>query len=680
MRNVARLIAVTAVVLFLASGAAALDINTSDDLRYFSGEEAHLWVESGTADTTFFGDLHLDDSSTNLTLGPASEINNFFTQDTGTGTGQCETGQAIQYINPDGTYSCADLDQAEGEGDGAENQVAVFEDGANITSYPNLYWDHNEDRLGVDVETPSHTLDVGGDADISGDLMGSGNTLWDSTEEHVPTQVLEADNLSVDAGDHLTDGGEVDLGGSITLNVDGDTLDWEAMDISEDHVNVDHLGDADANLNMNEYRITDVVSEADGDAVNRSFVTDEIDEAETNATQDLFEVLDEGDDADGEDMVNIGQVGIGTDDPSTGIELDVEGDADISGTLDIVTDLTGSDIVDSTQISGEAVTEDEIDADALGDALTGGDGTILSIDEGDGLDIDEGSLIVGAGTGIDTDGTSVSIDEDAVAQLGEDETIDADLWTFEEDLRVEGDLDVWGNVTNTDVENLNVNGSLLPPADYDGEFDVGDTDQRWNDGHFAGTVDADTVTAVTIEQDGEPVLDESTSFGDEASSDVDGSYDDLQLVTDAVDDTALDNDASFTMDGLTLTDDLDLSGDNDITSVGLVDGVDLGDPGDGITIHDTNDNYELDVDTAMFAFDEGSLEIADDGVDTDQIDTDAVTDTELDDDAVGQDELDTEDVDDHYLRRDGTDAMEGDLDMGDNNIDNVDCIGDECSE
>jgi len=37
---------------------------------------------------------------------------------------------------------------------------------------------------------------------------------------------------------------------------------------------------------------------------------------------------------------------------------------------------------------------------------------------------------------------------------------------------------------NTDIENLNINGSLLPPSGYDATFDIGSSSRRWRDAYF----------------------------------------------------------------------------------------------------------------------------------------------------------------------------------------------------
>lgn len=178
------------------------------------------------------------------------------------------------------------------------------------------------------------------------------------------------------------------------------------------------------------------------------------------------------------------ELGIGTNTPSA--MLDVNGDTQLNGDLDLETysitgigDLEGSEIVDSDNIKDESVsstdigsgevTSQEINTGISGTGLSGGEGSALSVN---------------TDTGLTTGNGDVEIDNSVVPRKGIDESISASRWTFQNNVRIQGNLDVWGNIQNTDVENLNINGSLYPPSGYSDTFDVGSTDRRWATGYF----------------------------------------------------------------------------------------------------------------------------------------------------------------------------------------------------
>jgi len=182
------------------------------------------------------------------------------------------------------------------------------------------------------------------------------------------------------------------------------------------------------------------------------------------------------------------ELGIGTNNPSA--TLDVNGDAEINQGLDMassaitgISDLGGTGIVNNNQISDGAVTSNKIGSQEVtsNELSTGVAGTGLSGGAGS-------SLSVNTDTGLTTSGDNILINTAIVPRKGEDETVTASQWTYENDVQVQGNLDVWGNITNTDVENLNINGSLLPPSGYSDTFDVGSTSRRWRTGYFQDMV------------------------------------------------------------------------------------------------------------------------------------------------------------------------------------------------
>ncbi|WEL19810.1 Trimeric autotransporter adhesin [Candidatus Nanohalococcus occultus] len=87
------------------------------------------------------------------------------------------------------------------------------------------------------------------------------------------------------------------------------------------------------------------------------------------------------------------------------------------------------------------------------------------------------------------------------------------------DATIRGDLDVFGSITNTNVSDLSVNGSILPPEGYSSTFDVGSSSREWRDGYFSGTVYASNFQdAGTGDSISDTYVDES---GDTMTGDLD---------------------------------------------------------------------------------------------------------------------------------------------------------------
>jgi hypothetical protein len=91
----------------------------------------------------------------------------------------------------------------------------------------------NGDTLEGDLDAGGHVLsgigalNLAGDTDLQGnDLKDStsGKLLYDSSEENIPLNALEQDEVTVNAGSHLSGGGTISLGGSVDVDVDDDFL------------------------------------------------------------------------------------------------------------------------------------------------------------------------------------------------------------------------------------------------------------------------------------------------------------------------------------------------------------------------------------------------------------------------------------------------------------------------
>lgn len=66
----------------------------------------------------------------------------------------------------------------------------------------------------------SVTVGIGGALDLAGDLLATdGEVIWDESNTYIPQGRLQNDSITVTAGDSLTGGGTVALGGSTTIDL-----------------------------------------------------------------------------------------------------------------------------------------------------------------------------------------------------------------------------------------------------------------------------------------------------------------------------------------------------------------------------------------------------------------------------------------------------------------------------
>lgn len=69
--------------------------------------------------------------------------------------------------------------------------------------------------------------------DLSGnDLIDGATTVWDTSAGHIPLTSLEADSITVTAGDGLKTGGSVTLGGSVTVDIE--PADFAGTNLEDD--------------------------------------------------------------------------------------------------------------------------------------------------------------------------------------------------------------------------------------------------------------------------------------------------------------------------------------------------------------------------------------------------------------------------------------------------------------
>jgi len=156
---------------------------------------------------------------------------------------------------------------------------------------------------------------------------------------------------------------------------------------------------------------------------------------------------------------------------------------------------------------------------ALGTDTTGD--YVFNLTQGTGITIT-------GGTG-ETSTPLIAIDTSVIPGIGDTETITG-TWTFSEDTTFQKNVIVAGNITYVNSETVNVNGSIVPP--YSDLFSIGTASNQWK-----------LIHGVSLLQDGNAVLDNTTSFDQAGSSDatVAGEYNelDIQLGTGVVSSTEL---------------------------------------------------------------------------------------------------------------------------------------------
>jgi hypothetical protein len=201
------------------------------------------------------------------------------------------------------------------------------------------------DLAGSELTDNSGALDVNlktlsSDSSISGsDYDGSSGRTWSVAWG-------DADDLGSNGGlsDNVVNGDELSdsmCGTDKVLVFDGNNWVCESKSAvgTDDQGLPSVLGNnnqANMSIDMNKKRIKNVPKpQAQGDAVNKSYVDDKAGEADNNATQNLEQVLEEGNGA-GDDNINMdsqnikdaGKIGVGTANPSE--DLDVDGSASVS--------------------------------------------------------------------------------------------------------------------------------------------------------------------------------------------------------------------------------------------------------------------------------------------------------------------------------------------------------------
>ncbi len=384
-----------------------------------------------------------------------------------------------------------------------------------------FFVDHQNDKVGIGTTSPSDKLVVAGNATIQGTLdvegpietasqqqlevnasllppkgyseqfdVGNGTRRWRNANfsgtgwfgdgltvstgtVNLPTGEIDNSELSntditINTGSNLTttNGPSVSLGDSITID-HADTSSQADMDLSDGSV------------------VQDVFLDGKGHVT--TMTSKDLDDRYYTETESDANFVDEGDTELGNALVW----------DSANNEIDVGSNSINDNELAI-----GG--VGSNSIANGAVNYSKLDTDVAGSGLSGGGGNALSVVWSNANDLGTGGTIndFSAANDLDSSGNiddfSAASDLDSSGDLNSGVVTNTELdntdsfevagLTSTGDVQVQGDLDVWGNITNTDVNNLNVNGSLLPPQDYSGSFDVGESNREWRNARFSGTV------------------------------------------------------------------------------------------------------------------------------------------------------------------------------------------------
>jgi hypothetical protein len=369
--------------------------------------------------------------------------------------------------------------------------------------------------------------------------------------------------------------------------------------------------------------------------------------------QNLSHVLEQGNvanrtiDMDSNNIVNVNALNIETALDASNISLG-NGLQDSSGSVTVNPD-TG------ISVSGSGVAVDW----AAADALTG-EGAISSFANASDL-FANGNVTWRTASHLDGDG-SVSenvISNTEVANSGSftvnDLTLNGGsgtLLTVEGDAQVQGDLDVLGNITNTDVQELSVNGSLLPPSRYNDTFNLGNSSAWWKDAYLGGDIVVDgVVDGVDIDQPG---------TGLEVSGQA------LQIAQNGVGARELDDTGNFDVNSINIATALDagnislgngLQDSSGDVAVQADTGISVSGSGVAVDWAEANDLYANGNVTWKSAADlDGDGSISTDAVDSDAVATGAVQNLEVANNAVNYTQLDGSGcANDEVLVSDGTD-------------------------
>jgi len=345
----------------------------------------------------------------------------------------------------------------------------------------------------------------------SGNISSGAITATELASNAVTASGGELDSSVGGVNINITPQGKiaVDQGSGSGLNadlLDGNQpsgLVWSNLGVNQWDINVSDLGTADSSLNFgNSYRARGLLNpKYPQDAATKDYV----DTQAGAANQTLEEVLQEGNNAGGLGMVNLNSISLTN--PLT--------DGNVSNSITIGS--SGSvdpQAIDSTIAdTGLGYSSGQLSVNTADGITTSGDNVILASGAaGTGINYNTGTLSVdygstsgtaaqgnvtinvGAGTGltgggdltVGDDSSSITLNTNSNVPLKDQrETITADGWTFQNNLTVQGNLDVFGNITSTDVSNLNVNGSIVPPSQYDNTFDLGNGSRRWRNAYIA---------------------------------------------------------------------------------------------------------------------------------------------------------------------------------------------------
>lgn len=372
----------------------------------------------------------------------------------------CATDEAVQVVGD--TLSCTALNPGGTveTGGGSEGQVAFFIDAENVTGSDNFYWNNSEVELGLGTNNPTATLDVNGQTNLRSTLRMNGNDIQNP-------------NL-VDGVDIDNPGNAITIDGSNRYQIasgaiGSNELDSNAVTASGGELDASVAGNQ-LGLNSGTLDVQDRWVDENGDTMTNQLTFDV-------AGNDFFKLQDASGGSNGS--------------PYT-LRFDAPRNyriwSDQSGTI-LRAKHNGNVAIES------------------GDLQLGGNSLTTTGIVG-GVDLDN------PGNGITLSGNQYQISSEAIDsnEIAENSVTNTELansdsftmsgLTVDGDAQVRGNLDVWGNIQNTNVTNLNVDGSILPPSGYDATFDIGSSSRRWRNAYFSGTGQFDsglTVSSGTVD-------------------------------------------------------------------------------------------------------------------------------------------------------------------------------------
>jgi hypothetical protein len=599
-----------AAVLLFTPTVAANDFLIQDDaenpLFLVNGTSGHVGI--GTVDpafqlavagqTSFSGNITLNDNN----ISQVNELQDFFAAD------KCTGSEVVAEVFANGSYKCTDIETYDDFDANTDNQNLshVLEQGnvanqsinmsGNNLVLSNGYLSNDGDSEGIRVADDGR-IGLGEVPDVSGRQVQIGGSLR-------VRDSIELSHNNRNSIKFLASGHDIKISGGSTFD-SADTGKFKiqhpnptSFEIYRDGVVRLRVNESVAvkngNLNMSSNKIINLADPSGAqDAATKSYVDNNDDTGTDN--QNLSEVLVVGNVAnrtinmDSNDIIDVNVLDVETALTAGNISLG-SGLQDSSGSVAVQADA-------GISVSGSGVAVDWASADALT-----GEGAISSFGNASDL-FANGNVTWRSAADLDGDGgiSDNVVDNAALDNSGsftfDDLTLDGSsgtLLTVEGDAQVQGDLDVWGNVTNTQVNEVSVNGSLLPPAEYNDTFNLGNSSAWWKDAYLGGDLVIDgLVDGVDVDQPG---------TGLEVSGQA------LQIAADGVGARELDDTGNF-----------------DVNSINIATALDAGNISLGDGLQDSSGSVAVETVDSTITVGTDGIDVGSNEIDTSELAVAAVT-------------------------------------------------------